>query len=146
MAILAEKEKYEQLITEIEDEIYGNEKYLSEFTLSVITDKIESFRIEQNKPFEFAREVCKCSECTWEDILSRNRKTNILMARQIIIVGLVHIFGMSDIEAGKAIDHRKSIYIHSRKVVHNWFDTSLKYREMFRLILEKYPELLKLKT
>lgn len=142
MAFLAEAKKYEELITEIEDEIYGNEKYLSEFTLSVITDKIESFRIEQNKPIEFAKEVCKCSGCTWEDISVHNRVTEIIRARQIIVVGFVHIFGMSYFDAAEIIKHSRCLYHGSIQSVHNWYDTDLKYREMFKPIFENYPQIL----
>lgn len=131
--------KYEKLIFNIEKAT----------NIEEVKELITIFKEDQNRimkePFEFKKMVCELSGCKVEDINGRSKKTEVVRARQIVNIAFVHVFGMSKAESARQINHDHTMFYNSIIAVRNDYETDKKYRELFKEIFDKYPNLMEYK-
>lgn len=137
--------QYESLISDIEVIIQSDELNHS-FSECVVYERIQQFRAEREREKllipEFIKLVCMLSGCNADELSSRNRKRELVRARQLILVAGVNHFNLTLEKAGDLVGRDHATFYNSYSAVLADYQTNSVYRDTFAYIFLNYPNVL----
>lgn len=88
-------------------------------------------------------EICNLTECTEDQVKSKSRKRNVVMARQILLSYNHLVLFKNQHDSGIEFNKSHSNVIHSIKTVQKDYFSNKRYRELFGEFLTNHPKILK---
>lgn len=87
-------------------------------------------------------EVCNISGCTYDQVKSRSRKSEIVRARQILVSYNHLVLFKTQEDSANDFNIKHSTVIHSIKSVQRDYQTNKNYRKLFGEFLESNKKML----
>ena len=136
---IVSRSKYEELISNIESFVEIN--YMAGIRDLIIKFK-EDQKKEENEIIEFAKSVCEAAEVDFSKLSSKNKRIEMVQARQIIMSYLRIIKGKTEAVAGAFVGRDHATVRHAIDVIKTDFMTDRAYRIKYNKFFDMYPELL----